>query len=117
LIGLAKSSIFLWYFSEDLSFDDIVESLAAEVVEDWLEFFFEFEFFAFIDVFLVHDFWAKDEDILSWLKSFCQVEFLFESKFSGSESGVKDFGIFCVVILSCFFGFRVSVSLIDSGSF
>jgi hypothetical protein len=43
------------------------------------------------------------------------VEFLFESKFSGSESGVKDFGIFCVVILSCFFGFRVSVSLVDSG--
>ena len=115
LIGLAKSSIFLWYFSEDLAFDDIIKSLAAEVIEDWLEFFFEFEFFAFIDVFLVHDFWAKDEDILSWLKSFCQVEFLFESKFSGSESGVKDFGIFCVVILSCFFGFRVSVSLVDSG--
>lgn len=34
LIGLAKSGILLRYFSEDVAFEDIIESLAAEVVED-----------------------------------------------------------------------------------
>lgn len=34
LIGLAKSGILLRHFSDDAVFEDIVESLAAEVVED-----------------------------------------------------------------------------------
>ena len=117
LIELAKSGILLRYYSEDVAFEDIIESLAAEVVEEWLEFFFEVEFFAFIDVFLVHDFWANEDEILFWLESFCQVKFLFESEFSDSERGVKDFEIFGFAILSCFFGFRVSVCLVDSRYF
>ncbi len=66
---------------------------------------------------MVHDYGANEDEIFFRLESFCHVKFLFESEFSHSERGVKDFGIFGVAILSCFFGFRVSVSLADSGFF